>query len=705
MLFIKLAKIQPNPIFFRLGCSLVLTGVLLGLSLAAIPTISAAGYSYSCNEAGLDAALKNGGMATFNCTIPTTININSPKGAFADTILDGGGLLTLKGTGGMVLYNYFSNMLELRNMTVTGGVISQGGAIYNRSYGILTIRNCTFNQNNALGAGGAIFNHAYAKLIIINSTFTNNLSNQGGAIYNDTYAMLTVNKSSFTNNRAFDSGGAIYNASPIKASVTESTFAGNMAPSGGGIYNGTSALLSIINSAFTNQVSVISYTGGGGAALFNGTNATANVKASTFSGNTAGSGGAIYNLGVELNLTNSTVSGNSTSGGQGGGLYNAGSGVFLLNSTFTGNSAASGGGNIYNNVPYQVSLSNTIVANSGSGGNCIGYIGDWGSNLRWPATDGSCVGGIADPLLGPLANNGGPTKTHALLPGSPAINSGSGWYCTTLSENLDQRGAKRILYGQTDMWCDIGAFDTTLNLPSITKTFNPDEIQPGIISLVTFTLTNLNPYNTLHNVNFSDYLPPEIRVAATPDITNNCSTPGTVSILNLNSLVILSGTNLLPLEICTITVKVSSYSLGTWSNNTWISSNEFTLWDSINVAALTVCIPGVVSSTLDDGKCGTLRSVLYTTTSGPVTFNLPVPSTIILQNNGVTVPKGVSLSGFCLNRKPMITIANDAIGVDGHGLFLQGNSIVTGLALKGFNHNQIRLVGSGNRLDCVTTTR
>ena len=92
----------------------------------------------------------------------------------------------------------------------------------------------------------------------------------------------------------------------------------------------------------------------------------------------------------------------------------------MINSTLAGNSANSGGG-IYSTVEYgRATLKNTIVANSPTGKNCAGDAGDLtdgGGNLSYPS-DGTCFGIHGDPKLGPLQNNGGPTQTMGLGPGS-----------------------------------------------------------------------------------------------------------------------------------------------------------------------------------------------------------------------------------------------------------------------------------------------
>ena len=204
----------------------------------------------------------------------------------------------------------------------------------------------------------------------------------------------------------------------------------------------------------------------------------------TVSGNNAAGadGGGILNNGT-LRLTNSTVSGNTVSGdtdvnsipigGNGGGIYNRGR-AELLNSTVSGNTAENGGGGISSDGAGVVGLRNTIVAgNAGFDGpdargaftsRGTNLIGDVSGSSGWGPSDLLNVG----PLLGPLRDNGGPTHTHALLPGSPAVDAASNAACPS----ADQRGVLRK-DGDKDgtVTCDIGAFERNdLAPPRVTAT-------------------------------------------------------------------------------------------------------------------------------------------------------------------------------------------------------------------------------------------
>ena len=188
------------------------------------------------------------------------------------------------------------------------------------------------------------------------------------------------------------------------------------------------------------------------------------VRNSTFSGNSAtDNGGGIGNFGgATLTVTNSTFSGNSAEFG--GGIYANSGTLTVTNSTFSGNSAGFAGGGIYVEL-FTATLKNTIVANSPQGGNCAegfeGTIADGGYNIDDADTCGFSASNNSqpstDPKLDALADNGGPTQTHALKPASPAINAipsatnGCGTDVTT-----DQRGLFNRPQGGK---CEIGSFE------------------------------------------------------------------------------------------------------------------------------------------------------------------------------------------------------------------------------------------------------
>lgn len=245
--------------------------------------------------------------------------------------------------------------------------------------------------------------------------------------------------------------------------LTRVVMTGNEAFSNGGAIAVAAGLLSIIDS--TIDANVVTSRGGG---LYASPETTIGITRSTFSNNQSTLGGAIQNFGT-LNMANSTVSGNSGSAGTGG-IINVGT-MSLNNVTITNNtsnepSAGRAGGLASNGGVLH--LRNTVIAgnhNPGGSPDCAGPLDSQGHNLIQDltgctlsgTTTGNKVG--VNPQLGSLANNGGPTRTHALGAMSPALESGSpatpgdddAFACVT----EDQRGVARPQGAR----CDIGAVE------------------------------------------------------------------------------------------------------------------------------------------------------------------------------------------------------------------------------------------------------
>ena len=232
------------------------------------------------------------------------------------------------------------------------------------------------------------------------------------------------------------------------------------------------------------------------------------VISSTLSNNQAtgliGLGGAVMNAGsagetTALTVINSTLSGNQASG-RGGGIYNSPDATLtLIDSTLSGNQAADGGGGIVNTPDATTTLNNTIVANS-MNGDCLSTGGTINAEFSLIEDGLACVNGTnsnnltGDPVLGPLQDNGGPTQTHALLDGSPAIDAGD-----TL-EATDQRGEPRP-FGLAD---DIGAFELQTCFVDSWNVSNEAELNAAIACYNTKTVAGSYPITLTQNIPLTD---------------------------------------------------------------------------------------------------------------------------------------------------------------------------------------------------------
>jgi CSLREA domain-containing protein len=464
------------------------------------------------------------------CGIPLTGPLPPPT---EDLTIDGGGRHPF--ISGEDLYRVFDLggvTINLSNLTVTRGMVpgQTPGAAIRMTGTTLTLTNVTISDNHAANFGGGI-GITSGTLIVSNSTFEGNSAVGGGAIDMTAGSLIVNGGVSFTNNTAVG-GGAIAMGGTSSLQVTDCSFATNGATVRGGVlYMSDSATqATIARSTFTNNYAqgVGDFLGGGVIQTFG----KVRLTASTLTGNTSlGNGGAIHALGSPVALTNVTISGNSARR-SGGGIYglNFSAEALLVldidNATITGNTADSDnddngdGGGLY--VPTgTVNVRNSIIAgnfdtpmNSGAGTvhpDCSGTIAVAQFNLIGRndgcagvvnGVAGNQVGTVAapiDPKLDPtgLQNNGGPTKTIALLPGSPAIDKGKNTATDAVGSPIltDQRGTgfartidfPRLANAAGGDGTDIGAFEfepnVTLDIDASISATKYDPLTDGVLLL------------------------------------------------------------------------------------------------------------------------------------------------------------------------------------------------------------------------------
>jgi hypothetical protein len=333
-----------------------------------------------------------------------------------------------------------------------------GGAIHNS--GIVTVDLCTFATNSATGGSSAAGWSGYPGY--------SGSEGSGGAIFNQ--GTLIVDRTTLWGNTATSGNGGAGSGSPVVG------YAGG--PGGGGNGAGICNLGScwVTRSLFASNVVTGGAGGSGGGGLpivdIGGNGGTGGVGGS-------GLGGALFNSGA-ASLVNCTIAFNTGTGGAGG----AG-GDGAINRCGGSGGAGGNGGSGFGGVDGTCNLTNCTVAWNrgnagwGGGGGAAGiaiYPGVPGTN----GTSGAAWGGTAcgplvntliasntpaggdsftDPKLGPLADNGGPTLTMSLLPGSPAIDAGN----TSLAPATDQRGFPR----PAGLAADIGAFEYGSVMPTL----------------------------------------------------------------------------------------------------------------------------------------------------------------------------------------------------------------------------------------------
>jgi hypothetical protein len=460
---------------------------------------------FPCTEQGIRDAIATGwGPHTFACSGSTTVPTQAEIVIDNDVILDGESQLTVDGMNDHPVFSVggFASA-ELRGFVITrgrgggstsaGGITNPagvltltrttitentGGGVYNEHSGTMTFNESTVSDNTKEGAGAGIYN--VGNMTLTDSAVSGNTAHEiypggiGGGIYNT--GTLTLIRSVVSHNAVNDSfgyaGGGIHNRGSL--SLTDSVVSNNTAGDGGGISTTAEAELT--------RTLVTANTAGDGGGI-NCEGGTLDLVESTVSSNTAIAGGGVRVFGsatfvrstvsdnssddegggilVEgaLTLINSTISRNTTNN-YGGGISNPGGrGITLTNCTIAENAAfefdaiylGSSGTMVWNNSVIQGDCS---IAVDVSGANNIESPGD---TCGFDTNKGDQVNVTAEQLnLGPLADNGGPTETHALGTGSVAIDviavEDCGQPLTT-----DQRGEPRPEPGGT--MCDVGAFE------------------------------------------------------------------------------------------------------------------------------------------------------------------------------------------------------------------------------------------------------
>ena len=424
------------------------------------PSAHAANITVAAGE----VAISSNGICSLREAI---INANDDAATHADcTAGSGADILTLAAGAYNVADSYasYNGNTGLPQITSpitiegNGATIDRSGAAVYRLFALNSTGNLTLNDlmltDGAMTTdvgGGAIYNNGGT--LTINDSFLSGHSatnSQGGGAIRSNGGTVTINTSTLSGNQSGNSGGggAIYATNSATLTINDSTLGGNSA---------------------TN-------TNGGAISIGSGSGSVTLNRSTVGANNTANGGAGIASSGGTLTLNNSTISGNQAQSAGGGGIYNNGATVTLNNSTVTGNTTTTGGGGILSNSG-TLNLNRSIVSgNTGNTGYDSGYeVVSYGtenannynvfgrdgiSNNRafaysftpgandFNATDDGGNVAIGSILNTTLANNGGPTSTHALVAGSPAVDRAPSAACTAAPiSGLDQRSYPRNVDG------------------------------------------------------------------------------------------------------------------------------------------------------------------------------------------------------------------------------------------------------------------
>ncbi len=493
----------------------------------------------------------------------------------------GEGATIIDGDGASRVFDVTSTgTVTFQGLTITGGAVNvgsssvDGGAGVFDSTGSLAFSSVALTSNVVTGGGGgasgqgggAIYSRSGSLTVNASTLLGNSVTlsgsasnNGGGAIYSDGTGVTLANTTLSANSVAAsgagttsnNGGGAIYDTG-AGVTVASGTLTGNSVSisggtsndGGGAVYENGGGLELSASSISGNSVTIATGTtnDGGGAIYNNGgpfelLSSTVALNSATLTGTEGfNGGGGIYNNGFPTTFLNVTISDNTLSAPSaadvgGGGFYQNGLGGTVTNATLTANRSNQPGGGYFGDSG-STFKSTIVAANSAASGhaNCDGPMApsSAGNNLEdtMPTTcnftaAGDLVGVPAD--LGPLADNGGPALTHALLAGSPAIDHIPLAQCTQQGTpqpvTTDERGVPRGLDGA----CDIGAYEFAPADLALTASASTSSIALGGQATLTFAISDAGPAPAT-NTALSVAIPAGLTVVSASSSQGSCGT-------------------------------------------------------------------------------------------------------------------------------------------------------------------------------------
>jgi uncharacterized repeat protein (TIGR01451 family)/CSLREA domain-containing protein len=591
-------------------------------TVAVDPAVSCVDSSGDCSlRSAIQRANVIGGTNTITLAANSTYKITidpitamTDDDSAGDFNIENGDTLTINGAGfgsTTIDANDLDRAFEIdsqSSLTLTGVTVKNGLPLNPRP-SPATTSSCPSSPPQNQGDGGGILNNG--NLELDNDVITANLSSgPGGGVAQEDVGDLLISHTTISHNvvcpspgdgfPGFGPGGGVYDedgfgsdlidSSTIIDNTTAQDFGGGVADQGGGNFTITNTTISGNTASEGGGIETEGGEGPGSLTLVG----------DTISGNTATAGGfeapggGIENDGVDVSITNTTITGNTAS--DGGAIASGDGSTTTSFVTITGNTATGESeiplarraplarrpeapgvfgdsvGNLQNLDSGNFTLDNTIVAQghapSGDPTNCGGGVGGFTSNgFNLFDDNGTGCSAISTdlinspPLLGALANNGGPTETEAVTLQSPALNAanpGAG-VCTSETNSIDQRGVTR----PQGPGCDIGAFELQYADMQVTAAAAPSTINVGQQATFTDTVTNAGP-STADNVTFTD------PAAAGHTINSVSATKGTCTHTSTTVSCSLGTVN--NGQAITITITVTGTSAGKLTLNSSVGS-------------------------------------------------------------------------------------------------------------------------------------
>lgn len=398
----------------------------------------------SLRQAVLDAnALAGADEITFQAGLAGTIVLTSGVITIADHLVitgPGAGVLTVSGSNSSQIFQVTDGTAAVYDVTISGLTMTNGrhevfgwaygGAIFNREN--LTILDSMISQSAALpmgsttkGLGGGI------------ASIDGNLRIERSTVMNNQVSWGSLSGRPSVGANLYVQGGSL--------TLLDSLVSGGNGDLGSGVYlQGGTHLIRRTTLASNGAL----FGTGAGITIFSG---ELDLEESTVSGN---SGGGLYLVGgAVVRVVNSTISGN-VQALRGGGADVTDATLNLRLTTVSGNTGTDGNLSVYGGT---INLDHTIVAN-GTPQDLFRDSGTINAVYSLVEAPGAAINGTndhnlfgVDPKLGPLADNGGPTETHALLPGSPAINVGDPLIPDPPPTDQRGPGFVRIFNGRVDL--------------------------------------------------------------------------------------------------------------------------------------------------------------------------------------------------------------------------------------------------------------